>query len=561
MNPLDAIIGFFSPRWGAERLAARATMAQVNAMTGGRPGYAAGKINRLNGPRAHEVKANAIDVSQYDHMLADAWALYRDNPYVRKIVSSLQSKVIGPGLQPESMATNADGSVNMEFRSRAKSLWQGIQSGFDIRGLPGKGGQTLGGLQRLALQADILSGDVMYRLVPLTASEALARDLPVPLALQLIDTSRLARDGDINAHQIAEGHQVYRGIEIDADGQRVAYWINTNKPGKTEFIRRPASEIGHLYIEDDIDQYRGVTWFAASLIPIRDTGDLQYNVLKASAMAACVVGSYTKPTGAARFGLGASTEAQPGTADGTDLTDVDGNAITKLQPAMMLNVGRDGKFELHSPNQGHMNPEAFVQHMLRGVAAGTPGIKSSTVTGDYRNSSFSSEKSADNDIWPEVESIQDWFAANFCQPIYESVIRAAMLTGYFDGVVSAEEFAASPSRFTRCNWQGPVGRSINPTDDAEAAGMRMQKGISSLQMECAKVNVNWLDVLSHADELYQTAKAKGLPPEVVNNILGIGANDVIAQTNKANGTRPEQGEPRSLKEQYKRERMADALAK
>jgi hypothetical protein len=39
--------------------------------------------------------------------------------------------------------------------------------------------------------------------------------------------------------------------------------------------------------------------------------------------------------------------------------------------------------------------------------------------------------------------------------------------------------------------------------------------------------------MSDVAEVYTTAESVGLPDEVVNNILGVGANDVIAQTNKA----------------------------
>lgn len=566
MNILDSIIGYISPRWGADRIAARATMKQINAMTGGEIGYAAGKSNRLNRPSgstAARAKESVIPAGHIEGMTVDAWALYRDNPYARKIVSSLQSKVIGKGMSPESHATKADGSPHTEFRARAKQLWDGIQHGFDLRGLPGKGGQTFPGLQRLAFKAVILSGDTLFRLKDIDESEMIRRDLPVSIALQILDSSRLAKDNEVD-ETLADGHQLYRGIELDEHGVRVAYWISTYRPGDSEPTgpakRYSANEIGHLFLEEDIDQYRGTTWLASTMPGLRNSGDLEFNVLTSSKAAACVVGSYSLPTGAKRFGLGASSEAQSGTADGTELTDIDGNEVTRLQPAMLLNVGQNGKFELHSPNQPNMNPEGFIQHMLRGVSAGTPGIKSSTVTGDYRNSSFSSEKSADNDIWPEVEALQDWFASNFCQRIYEAVIRDAVFNGYFGGIVSSDEYLASPGRFHACAWQGPVSRSINPTDDAEAAGTRMQKGISSLQLECAKVNVSWRDVLGHAAELYTTAKAMGLPPEVVNNILGIGANDVIAQTNKASSPAADKSEPRSLSEEHETERLADAIS-
>ena len=47
-------------------------------------------------------------------------------------------------------------------------------------------------------------------------------------------------------------------------------------------------------------------------------------------------------------------------------------------------------------------------------------------------------------------------------------------------------------------------------------------------MECAKINVNWRDVLNDVAELYEVAEAKGIPTEVINNIMGIDAQDQIA---------------------------------
>jgi phosphoribosylformylglycinamidine synthase len=70
----------------------------------------------------------------------------------------------------------------------------------------------------------------------------------------------------------------------------------------------------------------------------RDTGDYQYNTLKASAIVACFVAGYTLPSGKTRLGL---AEEQSG-----DLTDQDGNSITRLQPGMLLNLGKDGDWEM-----------------------------------------------------------------------------------------------------------------------------------------------------------------------------------------------------------------------
>jgi len=529
MNILDSFIGFFAPESGIRRAQARATLSQINQLGGSPKGpYAAASKHRLNHQRPLMMKENEVDPIRLQWLRTDAWDLYRDNPSARKIIRSLQAKVIGRGMVPESQAMNSDGSPNVEFRAKAKQLWSQIQSGFDARGLPGRGGLTFAGMQKLALKSAILSGDMLYRLRPITEAKRREHDLPINIALQLIDSSRLAGDSEIPATQLASGHTLFRGIEYNADSERVAYWIKTvpiatSAMSPTKVTRVPKNEIGHLFVEEDIDGEGGVTWLAAAILQMRDTADLQYNVLVGSKMASCVVATYSKPTGANKLGLN-----QGSNSDATDLTDTDGNAVTKIQPGLIANVGKDGSFNLQSPNQPNMNPEAFVQHLQRGIATALPGVKSSTITGDYRQSSFSSERSADNDIWPEVQDIQEWFASSFCQPIYEAVLRAGVMSGFFNGIVSPEEFQSSPGRYSAATWQGPVALSINPKDDAEAASRRIQYGLSSMQMECAKNNVNWRDVLNDHAELYAVAEAKGIPDEVVNNILGVNTEDQLA---------------------------------
>ena len=536
MNMLDRLIAYFAPEAGARRIAARASLQQINALIGTPKGpYSAANRNRLNAQTRYIWKENDVDSARQRSLRADSWELYRDNPNARKIVRTIIAKVIGrEGMRPESLAMNADGTANVAFREKAQELWARIQSGFDARGLPSKGGQTFAGLQKLALKNVILSGDILFRLQPINGDKQAAHDLPIPLCLQLIDTCRLADDTAIARTQIQSGNAVFRGIELNSLGERVAYHVETlpvyASAEQTGEVRRlTVAEIGHLYAEDDIDQLRGTPWFAAALVNMRDTGDLNYNVLKASAMAACFVGSYSKPTGATRVGLSQSAGPVASSVDGTDLTDSDGNTITKIQPAMLINTGKDGKFELHSPNQPNMNPEGFVQHLQRQTATAMPGVKASTITGDYRNSSFSSERSADNDNWPELHDVQEWFASCFCQPIYETILRVAVVEGFFDGIISLDEFQANPGRFSAANWQGPVSLSINPTDDAKAAGMRVKHGLSSPQMECAKVNVNWRTVLDNIAEFYETAGNLGIPETVINNILGIDPEAVTAQ--------------------------------
>lgn len=526
---LDRAIGVFAPAWAAKRMQLRATMSQIESFTGGAgAGYDAGKTTRLNcGSRKANLNENAIPQGQIHQLRAQAWNQYRNNPHGRKIVRSLQAKVIGRGLTPHSQATKADGTAHVEFRARAQALWTSIGDRIDYRGRPGRGGDSLAQIQKAALRAVILDGEILFRLRPLGPAEQLRRQLPLPLVLQLIHAERL----DASRTEVgANGTRTYRGIEFNADGERTAYWILDYHPsdpvaGTDNLSRRiPAAEIGHLFLSDDVDQMRGVTWFCSLLTQMRDTADYQHNELVNSAMSACFVAGIRRPSG------GASAIGLNGPSD-WDLTDVNGNPVNNLAPGMFLNLGRDGEFDSLRPERSMSNPEAWIGHLVRSVAAGAPGIKASTLTGDYRNSSFSSERSADNDVWPEVEEVQDWFAAEFCQPIYEEVTATAVTAGLFDGVVSAEEFAARRDDFLRATWQGPICRSIQPTADAEASRMRVKGATSSPQRETAMLGGgDWREVLTEFAEFREFAVGRGLPEALVDQMLGLEAQDTAAVT-------------------------------
>lgn len=523
---IDSIVGLFSPRWGLERIAARATMAQIQSFSGtAAGGYSAGKINRLSkGRTGSPQNENAQPIDDIHRLRWQSWSLFRDNPWAKKIVRSIISKVVGKGFRPNSQAMKADGTANTKFRQRALELWSNLERCIDYRGVPGRGGLCFDQLQRLALQSVILSGDTLIQFRPIDKAEQAKRNSPIPFTLMLIDSARLYDVGNVSM-PTDSGNAVFRGIELDDSQRRVGYVLQKfplgySVPLPDETVSVGIDEMLHLYLEDDIDQMRGVPWFASAIMQMRDTNDYQYNELKASAMAACVVLGYRKPTGDnKKFGI-----PQDSTADETD---ENGAQVNSIQPGMFVNLGRDGALEGFNPARPGANAEAFIQHMLRAVAGALPGVKSSTVTGDYRNASFSSEKASDNDTWPEIEVLQEWFVEAFMQPVFEQILTTAITqTDWFDSIVSAEEFATRKHDFCRCEWQGPISRSINPEKDVAAAVARIHGGLSSLQKECAALGVDWRDVLNDGGELAKAVDDAGLPEEFLNQLLGIDMQDV-----------------------------------
>ncbi len=535
---IDKLICLFSPAAGLERMRLRASVQSFITSENSQGGYEAGKRNRLTkGRGGRQQNENAIPRSQVAQMRWSSWDLFRNNPHCRKICRSLNAKVIGTCPHPQSQAVHSDGTPNVEFRDRAQALFTAFAVDCDYRGKPGFGGQNLGDLLKTGFRGVILGGEVLIQFRD-TQRQKWARipdpknTLP-PLKLQLIHAERF--DETVNTWGEAK-NPVFYGIELDENEHRVAYHILDKHPSdplrnSTKFgsKRLDAKDIVHLFASDDIDQMRGTPWLSAALLKMRDTNDYESNELMAAAMSACVVMGYRRSSGQSKFGV-----SQP---ENWDLNDANGNPITGVSPGMFLDLGQTGELDMINPSRPNVNADAFIQHMLRSEAASVPGTKGSTLTLDYRNSSFSSERSADNDTWPEIEDVQDWFYTNACQPIYNRLITAGIQSGWFDGVLTAQEFAANQANYLAADWQGPVARSINPVQDAVAAKERISGGVSSPQRECRKIGVNCWDVLKEIAEFQQKAQDLGVSEDIANQILGIeqrdlGPDDATATTDK-----------------------------
>ncbi len=511
---IDYIAETISPAWGLSRRVdrenIRSMIDQINDFTGatGGVGYEAVMNNRLGKiGRGGEVTENTLPLNQFVNARWFAWQLYRNNPQARKIVSSLESKIVGRGNAPQSLAT-IDGKPNEDFRIRAEQLWKASINVLDVRGEPGQGGQSIGGLQRLALKNTIISGEVLARVVELTKEQQNDRNAAIPLQIQLIHAHRLADD-------LNDEGNFYRGIEFDQDGRRVAYHVHDVGQFETP-SKIPANEVFHLYVPADVDNMRGVSWFAPILEKMRDVKDYEYHEMQAAKMAACIVLGYRKGAGTKKLGLNAPPSL------GTN--DSDDNDLEFIQPGMFINLGKDGALEGFNPGRPNEKAVDFLNHIIRSQAAGVPGVKASTITGDYRGASFTSERAADNETWPELRALQDWFNGSFNRPLYNAMVDAGIRSGWFNGVISPSQYSESRQELLAVRWSSPVQPAINPKDEVAAAAMRIALGVSTPQEEAAALGRNWEDILRDVKKFIERAEELGLPEDVIDSYLGKNIN-------------------------------------
>lgn len=524
MNLLDRAIAWISPQRAMQREIARGYLADpdlvrkeaIQRMAAIRRSYDAGKTDRSTWAwRAQQQSGESPDVHEIQQARWRAWDLYRNNPYARRAVRSIVNKVLGCGLDPQSLATKPSGEADDRFRELARLLWLTFTPKSDARGLPGRGGLNWEQQAQQALVEWIVSGEVLIRRRTLPERICKRENRRLDFAVELISCERLVEyttaPGGASPIPIPAGHYLWRGIEFDGEDRRVAYHIwdhHPNDPRPTAWQRTskrlPAEEILHVYAPDRPDQQRGVTQFTTNLLQLRDVGDYQENEMEASLVSSCVAMGVTTD-GAVRPGLLTPTGGRG--------TDADGNQLARMQPGMIVPLQPGEKIEGFNPSRPTSGAENFLTHMLRGVAVGFAGLKASTLTGDYRGASFSAEKAADNDAWADIEQVQEWFASTLCQPVYEWLLDAGVFDGWFDGTdvpLSAESYQQHRERLVAAAWNGPTPKSINPAVDVKAATMRIEAGLSNHEIEAAALGYTTDEIVEGQKRYLQLKKESGL---------------------------------------------------
>jgi capsid protein len=232
-------------------------------------------------------------------------------------------------------------SAGASWRSRSQRIARAR------RHLEGLGGTTacdadgrddLYGLQKLVMRGVAESGEMLVR----RRVRLLSDGLPIPAAAA---GARARLHRHVQDVALPNGGRIIQGIEFDAIGNRVAYWLFPQHPGAILMQgvssifpaskRIPASEILHVYQRDRAGQVRAVSWFAPIILPAKDLDEYCDAQLMKQKIAACLAVITSDVDG---------TAAPLGTADDTQTPAVD-----MLEPGAILNVPPGRSVEVVKP--------------------------------------------------------------------------------------------------------------------------------------------------------------------------------------------------------------------
>ena len=450
MNWYDKLVGFFSPRAAAHRTKYR---LYNSFLTRKYEGADAGR--RTAGWITSGKSANAETSMGIIKLRDRARDLVRNNPYAKKGIQVIANNVVGKGIvtqikiDKKSKLSTAEKRVNSIWRAWANT------TAIDFEET-----QNIFGIQRLVMRSIVESGEVLIRKRVTKRREQLGPDGIVweipPLQLQVLESDFIASTRTVA--RLENGNQINQGIEIDSQGRRVAYHLFQDHPGslslipssKFNTVRVPVDEILHLYLIDRPGQLRGVTWFDAVMIKLRDFDIFEDAQLKRQQCAAMFV---------------AFVHDIEGLDDATEVK-TEKELGEKMEPGL-IEILPPGKSITLAKPPGAENYEEYTSVVLRAISSGL-GITVESLTNNLKDVNFSAGRIGFLEMQRNIETWRSLLMlSRFMNPTFTWFRNSMELIG--EDVPNMRAVHTPPKR-----------EMIDPVKETEATKTAIRSGLKTL---------------------------------------------------------------------------------
>lgn len=439
MNVLDRIISAVAPRAGARRLAARLQLDQLRRYDG------AARGRRTENWSTARTSADAATAVGFADMRDRARDLVRNNPYAQRMVTLWETALIGGGWSFKAKAGRRNGGSRGQRATDEFRTWA-----MDPRQCDWDGLLSFDGMVAKAVRAWKESGEVLIRMRVPTGDRMRRLGLRIPLQLQLLEADWISEEQDgMQMAGMPDGGFTKRGIEYDADGSRLNYWLYSYHPGEamTRVVsmtanRVPADQIIHLFNPDRPGLTRGVTCLAPVMITLRDLDDYMDAQLLKQKISACMTGIIVDVDGASD--------------QKSDVTD-------RLEPGAMMRLGPGQDIRFSSPpNVGELD-QIMRTYLLRCSIGGN--VPYELLTGDFQGTNFSAGRLGWQSFNKRVVAEQ-WqlLAPMMFTPIAGWWFRSASLAGI-------------PTDGLTADWTPPPPQAYDPAADTKAMIEKMRAGL------------------------------------------------------------------------------------
>ncbi len=350
---------------------------------------------------------------------------------------------------------------NRAMRRALESAWRRFYArcdadGFDLCGLLGRVVRSL-----------VVAGEAVILMTTTPRGE---------LRLQLLAPEQLDRSV---SHELPSGGRVDSGVERDATGAIIAYWIFRELPGAFDSMLRPsvrvdAADVLHLFDPKWPGQVRGISWLSPVLTLLQQLDRLVDALIERANV------------GALFAGFVQDLEGRGGGF--TDDAKVD-PATLSLEPGVMrlLPPGTSVSFPNVPDVVGVID---LIRHVLRQIGVGT-GVPYELLAGDLSLVNYSSAKAGFSQFYRRCRAIRaSLLVARLLDPIWQRFVTLEILSGR----LHASDFALAADDYFAVAFTWPAWESLNPYDETRSDILAIEAGIVSRQRVIEQRGFDFADI-------------------------------------------------------------------
>lgn len=373
--------------------------------------------------------------------------MVRNDPHCARVVAIHVNNIVGSGIVSTAAVPDEQDVAAVARAKRANEIWKarGARGACDVEGQ-----HTRDALMQVAVRGMVESGGALIRRV-------FDRSAPlIPYRYEVLEIDLL---DDLKNGQLESGNRVVQGVEFNAKGRRVAYWILPEHPGEGSrygvvpqraSVRVPEQDIIHLFVPLRPKQVREIPWLAPVLALKRDLADYEsYELLRKKTEAAVV--AFVIP------GEGMEGDVDTEDKDGIapSVVDADGRLVEDMQPGLIARLRRGKEVRFNTPIIPGGYPE-YMRSRFQSFAVGA-GVSYEQATGDLSQANYSSLRAGLLEFWRGTEMTQ-WLHVipSLCDRWWQWEMEGAFLAGLLDMPSVPVEHSA------------PRKQSVDPSKDVLA---------------------------------------------------------------------------------------------
>jgi len=465
-------------------------------------------------------------VINYAKPLADARGkdMVQNDGYAMGAVNVHKDSIVGAtyrlNAQPNWRVLGADEGWAEEFQKVVENRFN-LLAESEHCWLDASGMNTFTSLIRLGVGGFVFTGEVLA-----TAEWLRASNRPLRTAIQLVSPDRLS-----NPDGLPDTREWRRGVRKDRFGKPVDYAFRNAYPTEDyddksytwkivpAFKPWGRRQVIHIIEQLMPDQSRGIAEMVSVLKQMRMTKSFQEVTLQnavINASFAAAIESELPPDvvyqnlGGAEPGAWINTVAQYmealnaylGAANNIKL---DGAKIPHLFPGTKLNMMPMGQ-------PGGVGT-SFEESLLRNIAAAL-GVSYEEFSRDYSKTSYSSARTSMVNTWRFMQSRKKAVADRMASAIYALVLEEEINAGNVP-LPPGKTFAhfyepLMKEAYTACSWIGASRGQIDELKETQAAILRIKSGLSTYEIEVAKLGSDWREIFEQRAREEGIIKAKGL---------------------------------------------------